>query len=169
MHNHNDEVEFISLNIDKLLTDLNIKVDADNLNVIQKNNRPFYTDVEITETITALIPIRTNLSHKYGFITKNTENKRSGLDYTKMFLVETKNIPTYKNELMTIQNKEYKKINSNRALIKKNVIIFLIEFYDCLQKPTSDRSRNEDRLINFSALQYQEQNLKECIKIISNN
>ncbi|MGO2631662.1 MAG: hypothetical protein ACTH9I_08945, partial [Lactococcus lactis] len=52
-----------TIDVKKVLEDNNIFLEADNKNIIQKDNRPYYVSVPLTSKHSAFIPIRTNLRH----------------------------------------------------------------------------------------------------------
>jgi hypothetical protein len=157
--------KFYSLNIDELKKDLNIFVDENNRNIIQKKDRPFYTEINVSKSFSAFIPIRTNLPHKYGFITKRNKKGKSGLDYSKAYLVKKNETLKYINEVKTISSLEYRKINQNQNIITNNFKKFLMEInnkiinYDSL-------GFVQKREVDFSSLQYQSESLALCVNEI---
>lgn len=146
---------FYTLNVSKILKDNNIFLSRNNPNIIQNNARPYYISVDLDSTYKAFIPIRTNLPHKYGFITKNENGRKSGLDFTKTLIVEITKYTSYLNNPCTISNKEYGKISRNSKVIEQKLKSFLLEtFIPIKNKNPLDRSINERRIYDYSSLQY---------------
>lgn len=158
--------EFYSLNMNKLIKDLKLE-DADDKNIIKKNNRPFFVEVSVSQSFSAFIPLRSNLTHKNGFITENHERSKSGLDYSKSYLIKKENITEYKSQKETISSNEYNKIKRNLDKISEGYKKFLIKIENDIRNYDSLKVKDK-RNIDFSSLQYQTESLKVCIQEINN-
>lgn len=152
------------INTSKILKDNNISVKANNKNIIQKANRPYYVSIPLDDSYSAFVPIRTNLPHKYGFITKGTGRNTSGLDYTKSLIVKTKKIQQYLIRKTGVSFAEYTKIKQNHSLISKNYQEFIFKkFIPIMEKEQAQRTMAEKRIYDFSSLQYFEKTLQNII------
>lgn len=92
-------LSFYTVDVRMLLRDSHIFIDKDNPNIIQNDVRPYYTSIDLDSKYKAFVPIRTNLSHKYGFVTKIENDKKSGKQgFISAFrsFKTTKNIVKYK-------------------------------------------------------------------------
>lgn len=69
------------------------------------------------------------MPHKFGFVTRRDKNNKSGLDYTKSVIVETKSIPTYLIVVTGISFAEYQKIKKSRFTYKKISVFFVQHLY----------------------------------------
>ncbi len=146
---------FYTVNVSKILNDNHIFLSSDNPNVIQNDERPYYVAISLDATYKAFVPIRTNLRHRYGFVTKNENGIKSGLDFTKTLIVEIAKYTSYLNHLRTISNKEYGKISRNSEIIEQKLKSFLLEtFIPIKNKNPLDRTMNESRVYDYSSLQY---------------
>ncbi|EMC0740512.1 hypothetical protein VBX93_002468 [Enterococcus faecalis] len=153
------------INTSKILKDNNISIAVDNKNIIQKDNRPYYVSISLNNDYSAFVPIRTNLTHKYGFITKGTGRQRSGLDYTKSLIVETKKIQQYLIRDTGISFAEYTKIQKNHSLISRKYKEFIFDtFIPIYEKKKEKRTETENRVFDFSSLQYFEDTLQNIKK-----
>ncbi|WP_155849134.1 hypothetical protein [Alkalibacterium sp. AK22] len=160
-----NQAKLYRLNLKQLINDLGIIVDSSNKNIIQNDERPFYLELSVSKSFSAFIPIRTNLPHKYGFVTAQIGQGKSGLDYSKAYLVKKENTSNYLNGIKTISSVEYKKIDKNQSLIIGNFKNFLVEFQDKITNYTSlDYSGKRD--VDYSSLQYQKSALKCCTEEI---
>ncbi|EAE6963906.1 hypothetical protein BHY27_14940 [Listeria monocytogenes] len=149
------------INTSKILKDNNISIAADNKNIIQKDNRPYYVSISLNDDYSAFIPIRTKLPHKYGFITKGTGRQISGLDYTKSLIVETEKIQQYLIRETGISFAEYTRIQENHALISRKYKQFIFDtFIPISEKKKEQRTKTENRVFDFSSLQYFEDTLQ---------
>lgn len=148
--------------IKDVLRDNHILLPKNNKNILEKNNRPYYAVVTISKSYSAFIPLRTNLRHKYGFITKqsfnpiNNQHTISGLDYTKALLFKTENMSQYtKNVNVIIDNDSFTKINKSEKRIHHEFKQFLKkDFLPLVDKDISKMNTKEKNLYTFSALQY---------------
>ena len=146
--------------VDKLLKDSDIQISKDDKNIIQKEDRPYYISIPLTNKYSAFVPIRTNLPHNFGFTTKKHNHGKSGLDYTKSLIVSKEQERKYLNHKSVISNDEYWKIQRNKTNIEKEYSDFLFKkFIPTLEKLPTKRTFPEKRLINFSSLQYFEKTL----------
>ena len=146
--------------VDKLLKDSDIQISKDDKNIIQKEDRPYYISIPLTNKYSAFVPIRTNLPHNFGFTTKKHNHGKSGLDYTKSLIVSKEQERKYLNHKSVISNDEYWKIQRNKTNIEKGYSYFLFKkFIPTLEKLPTKRTFPEKRLINFSSLQYFEKTL----------
>lgn len=160
--NKKRNVEFYNLDIKKIKLDLSIDVDDNNLNIIQKKNRPFYLEIDVSSNYSAFIPIRTNLPHSNGFITKNYGKNKSGLDYSKAYIVNKKNSSDYQLSTSTISTSEFKKISNNQKLIAIEFKKFLFKI-NTLINTYQNLTVREKRIVDFSSLQYQKDFLSKCV------
>lgn len=94
------------------------------------------------------------MPHKFGFVTRRDKNNKSGLDYTKSVIVETKSIPTYLIAVTGISFAEYQKI-------KKNQDFLFNTFIPISEKEYEERDFIEKRMYDFSSLQYFDHVLKK--------
>lgn len=92
----------------------------------KQQKRPYvFLEVEIKK-ITFLIPLRTNLTHPYGFRVPSTQKKNAGLDFTKMIIYpEQKYIKSSNRHLFLEQ---HKCIKQNIDKIKKNAKKYIKDF-----------------------------------------
>lgn len=160
-----NKAKLYRLNLKQLISDLGIVVDSNNRNIIQNDERPFYLELSVSKSFSAFIPIRTNLPHKYGFITAQIGHSKSGLDYSKAYLVKKENTSNYLNGIKTISSAEYKKIDRNQGIITNDFKIFLVEFQNNITNYAS-LDYSGKRSVNYSALQYQRNSLKDCTEEI---
>ena len=160
-----DNQLFYKINVTKLLSDLNITVDEKN--ILQKDQRPYFSYVRLNDIYSSFIPIRTNLTHKYGFITKSSRDRNgnmrhSGLDYTKSLIFKTSCINDYIIEEIGISFKEYQKVKDNNNKIIYDYKRFLFDtFLNIANKEPNHRNRVESNIYNFSTLQYMEHIIKD--------
>lgn len=149
-----------TIDVKKVLEDNNIFLEADNKNIIQKDNRPYYVSVSLTSKHSAFIPIRTNLRHNFGYITKRHNRGKSGLDYTKSLIIEKSKLSSYLVKESGISLSEAKVIQSDQSIIHKNYQKFIFEtFIPVFERDNKHRTPNEKRLVSFSSLQYFEKTL----------
>ena len=149
-----------TIDVKKVLEDNNIFLEADNKNIIQKDNRPYYVSVPLTSKHSAFIPIRTNLRHNFGYITKRHNRGKSGLDYTKSLIIEKSKLSSYLVKESGISLSEAKVIQSDQSIIHKNYQKFIFEtFIPVFERDNKHRTPIEKRLVSFSSLQYFEKTL----------
>ncbi|MDN6097896.1 MAG: ImmA/IrrE family metallo-endopeptidase [Lactococcus lactis] len=149
-----------TIDVKKVLEDNNIFLEADNKNIIQKDNRPYYVSVSLTSKHSAFIPIRTNLRHNFGYITKRHNRGKSGLDYTKSLIIEKSKLSSYLVKESGISLSEAKVIQSDQSIIHKNYQKFIFEtFIPVFERDNKHRTPIEKRLVSFSSLQYFEKKL----------
>ena len=149
-----------TIDVKKVLEDNNIFLEADNKNIIQKDNRPYYVSVSLTSKHSAFIPIRTNLRHHFGYITKRHNRGKSGLDYTKSLIIEKNKLSSYLVKESGISLSEAKVIQSDQSIIHKNYQKFIFEtFIPVFERDNKHRTPIEKRLVSFSSLQYFEKTL----------
>lgn len=149
-----------TIDVKKVLEDNNIFLEADNKNIIQKDNRPYYVSVPLTSKHSAFIPIRTNLRHNFGYITKRHNRGKSGLDYTKSLIIEKSKLSSYLVKESGISLSEAKVIQSDQSIIHKNYQRFIFEtFIPVFERDNKHRTPIEKRLVSFSSLQYFEKTL----------
>lgn len=149
-----------TIDVKKVLEDNNIFLEADNKNIIQKDNRPYYVSVSLTSKHSAFIPIRTNLRHHFGYITKRHNRGKSGLDYTKSLIIEKSKLSSYLVKESGISLSEAKVIKSDQSIIHKNYQKFIFEtFIPVFERDNKHRTPIEKRLVSFSSLQYFEKTL----------
>ena len=149
-----------TIDVKKVLEDNNIFLEADNKNIIQKDNRPYYVSVSLTSKHSAFIPIRTNLRHHFGYITKRHNRGNSGLDYTKSLIIEKSKLSSYLVKESGISLSEAKVIQSDQSIIHKNYQKFIFEtFIPVFERDNKHRTPIEKRLVSFSSLQYFEKTL----------
>lgn len=149
-----------TIDVKKVLEDNNIFFEADNKNIIQKDNRPYYVSVSLTSKHSAFIPIRTNLRHHFGYITKRHNRGKSGLDYTKSLIIEKSKLSSYLVKESGISLSEAKVIQSDQSIIHKNYQKFIFEtFIPVFERDNKHRTPIEKRLVSFSSLQYFEKTL----------
>ncbi|MCT0501951.1 ImmA/IrrE family metallo-endopeptidase [Lactococcus cremoris] len=149
-----------TIDVKKVLEDNNIFLEADNKNIIQKDNRPYYVSVSLTSKYSAFIPIRTNLRHHFGYITKRHNRGKSGLDYTKSLIIEKSKLSSYLVKESGISLSEAKVIQSDQSIIHKNYQKFIFEtFIPVFERDNKHRTPIEKRLVSFSSLQYFEKTL----------
>ena len=130
-----------TIDVKKVLEDNNIFLEADNKNIIQKDNRPYYVSVSLTSKHSAFIPIRTNLRHHFGYITKRHNRGKSGLDYTKSLIIEKSKLSSYLVKESGISLSEAKVIQSDQSIIHKNYQKFIFETFI----PVFERDNKQDR------------------------
>lgn len=149
-----------TIDVKKVLEDNNIFLEADNKNIIQKDNRPYYVSVPLTSKHSAFIPIRTNLRHNFGYITKRHNRGKSGLDYTKSLIIEKSKLSSYLVKESGISLSEAKVIQTDQSIIHKNYQKFIFEtFIPVFERDNKHRKPTEKRLVSFSSLQYFEKTL----------
>lgn len=149
-----------TIDVKKVLEDNNIFLEADNKNIIQKDNRPYYVSVALTSKHSAFIPIRTNLRHNFGYITKRHNRGKSGLDYTKSLIIEKSKLSSYLVKESGISLSEAKVIQTDQSIIHKNYQKFIFEtFIPVFERDNKHRTPTEKRLVSFSSLQYFEKTL----------
>ena len=149
-----------TIDVKKVLEDNNIFLEADNKNIIRKDNRPYYVSVSLTSKHSAFIPIRTNLRHHFGYITKRHNRGKSGLDYTKSLIIEKSKLSSYLVKESGISLSEAKVIQSDQSIIHKNYQKFIFEtFIPVFERDNKHRTPIEKRLVSFSSLQYFEKTL----------
>ncbi|MGQ4068914.1 ImmA/IrrE family metallo-endopeptidase (plasmid) [Enterococcus mundtii] len=149
-----------TIDVKKVLEDNNIFLEADNKNIIQKDNRPYYVSVPLTSKHSAFIPIRTNLRHNFGYITKRHNRGKSGLDYTKSLIIEKSKLSSYLVKESGISLSEAKVIQTDQSIIHKNYQKFIFEtFIPVFERDNKHRTPTEKRLVSFSSLQYFEKTL----------
>lgn len=149
-----------TIDVKKVLEDNNIFLEADNKNIIQKDNRPYYVSVPLTSKHSAFIPIRTNLRHNFGYITKRHNRGKSGLDYTKSLIIEKNKLSSYLVKESGISLSEAKVIQSDQSIIHKNYQKFIFEtFIPVFERDNKHTTPIEKRLVSFSSLQYFEKTL----------
>lgn len=153
------------IDIDKILSSYDTVIDEKN--ILKKENRPYFSCVELNKEYSAFIPIRTYLPHKYGFITKTYKTKerklkRSGLDYTKSLIFKSKYLNEYIINTTGISFSEYKKIESNIETIILEYKDFLFNtFIPIMKKDPSKYTPKERNIYNFSSLQYMENIIRD--------
>lgn len=155
-------LSFYTVDVRILLRDSHIFIDKDNPNIIQNDVRPYYISIDLDSKYKAFVPIRTNLSHKYGFVTKIENDKKSGLDFTKTLIVEKSRYRNYLKNCCTISNKEYSVIARNEQLVEQKLKAFIQNiFIPIKDKEVSVRTPTETRIYEFSSLQYFEKTLDD--------
>ena len=143
------------IDIEKICEDNNVSYEKSKKNILSKSNRPYYLLEQINELYSAFIPIRTTVNHKFAFITKRSQNKKSGFDYTKSFLVKNDLVEKYIIGKGGISAKEFKVLQQNQHTLHRSYTSFLYDiFLPTFEKELSDLTEFDKRLLDFSTLGY---------------
>ncbi|MDR1360720.1 MAG: hypothetical protein LBJ18_00190 [Rickettsiales bacterium] len=132
-----------------LLSDVFYKKYPNNLfpEIEYKNDRPYLVFIIDTECGRFAIPLRSYIRHQEAFFTK--PNAICGLDYTKaIFISDISYILCDSNP--EINNDEFKKINENINMIKREFVAYLRRYMKSVVRGAFDY----DPICKFSTLQY---------------
>ena len=85
------------------------------------------------------IPLRSNLNHKFGFISERSEGTKKGLDYTKALLIQKEE---YVSRAYKIPTTEFTHLNDNKEKIQEYFKKFITRYIDAHNKNDTNILRN---------------------------
>ena len=115
--------------------------------ILKKQNRPYVIFVVNINNIDWAIPFRSNISHKYAYMTDKINN--NGIDFTKAVVIDINNDIDSQN--VQIRQVEFNKIKGKEHVIKKDFQNFLKRFEKAINKPEISEHR---KTLMFSSLSY---------------
>ena len=115
--------------------------------ILKKQNRPYVIFVVNINNIDWAIPFRSNIRHKYAYMTDKVNN--NGIDYTKAVVIDVNNDIDSQN--VQIRQVEFNKIKGKEQIIKKDFQNFLKRFEKAINKPEISEHR---KILMFSSLNY---------------
>ena len=115
--------------------------------ILKKQNRPYVIFVVNINNIDWAIPFRSNIRHKYAYMTDKTNN--NGIDFTKAVVIDINNDIDSQN--VQIRQVEFNKIKGKEHVIKKDFQNFLKRFEKAINKPEISEHR---KILMFSSLNY---------------
>ena len=92
--------------------------------ILKKQNRPYVIFVVNINNIDWAIPFRSNIRHKYAYMTDKTNN--NGIDFTKAVVIDINNDIDSQN--VQIRQVEFNKIKGKEHVIKNDFQNFLKRF-----------------------------------------
>lgn len=117
--------------------------------ILYKPKRPYIVHLVEYKGLTFAIPVRSNIKHKFSYITMNEDGKNKGLDFTKAVIITDFNyISKYQVKINQI---EYLKLDKNRKYIEKKMLSYVKTYKKALTR--LDILRNKE-IVQKSALQY---------------
>ena len=115
--------------------------------ILKKQNRPYVIFVVNINNIDWAIPFRSNIRHKYAYMTDKTNN--NGIDFTKAVVIDINNDIDSQN--VQIRQVEFNKIKGKEHVIKRDFQNFLKRFEKAINKPEISEHR---KILMFSSLNY---------------
>ncbi|MBP7739830.1 MAG: hypothetical protein KA080_03770 [Leptotrichiaceae bacterium] len=115
--------------------------------ILKKQNRPYVIFVVNINNIDWAIPFRSNIRHKYAYMTDKTNN--NGIDFTKAVVIDINNDIDSQN--VQIRQVEFNKIKGKEHVIKNDFQNFLKRFEKAINKPEISEHR---KILMFSSLNY---------------
>lgn len=115
--------------------------------ILKKQNRPYVIFVVNINNIDWAIPFRSNIRHKYAYMTDKINN--NGIDFTKAVVIDINNDIDSQN--VQIRQVEFNKIKGKEHVIKKDFQNFLKRFEKAINKPEISEHR---KTLMFSSLSY---------------
>ena len=115
--------------------------------ILKKQNRPYVIFVVNINNIDWAIPFRSNIRHKYAYMTDKINN--NGIDFTKAVVIDINNDIDSQN--VQIRQVEFNKIKGKEHVIKKDFQNFLKRFEKAINKPEISEHR---KILMFSSLNY---------------
>ena len=121
--------------------------------ILTKEDRPYYILLIELNNLTFAIPLRSNITHQYCFIADKTNNKRSGLDYSKA-LVFTE--PSLYIDLtpVTIRQHEFNILKKNEYLIKTQFSSYVKNYKKEVIRRIKNKELPASSLYIYSSLKY---------------
>ena len=115
--------------------------------ILKKQNRPYVIFVVNINNIDWAIPFRSNIRHKYAYMTDKTNN--NGIDFTKAVVIDINNDIDSQN--VQIRQVEFNKIKGKEHVIKNDFQNFLKRFEKAINKPEISEHR---KILMFSSINY---------------
>ena len=115
--------------------------------ILKKQNRPYVIFVVNINNIDWAIPFRSNIRHKYAYMTDKINN--NGIDFTKAVVIDINNDIDSQN--VQIRQVEFNKIKGKEHVIKRDFQNFLKRFEKAINKPEISEHR---KILMFSSLNY---------------
>ena len=115
--------------------------------ILKKQNRPYVIFVVNINNIDWAIPFRSNIRHKYAYMTDKTNN--NGIDFTKAVVIDINNDIDSQN--VQIRQVEFNMIKGKEHVIKNDFQNFLKRFEKAINKPEISEHR---KILMFSSLNY---------------
>ena len=115
--------------------------------ILKKQNRPYVIFVVNINNIDWAIPFRSNIRHKYAYMTDKINN--NGIDFTKAVVIDINNDIDSQN--VQIRQVEFNKIKGKEHVIKNDFENFLKRFEKAINKPEISEHR---KILMFSSLNY---------------
>ena len=115
--------------------------------ILKKQNRPYVIFVVNINNIDWAIPFRSNIRHKYAYMTDKINN--NGIDFTKAVVIDINNDIDSQN--VQIRQVEFNKIKGKEHVIKNDFQNFLKRFEKAINKPEISEHR---KILMFSSLNY---------------
>ena len=121
---------------------------------LTKPGRPFYVSLSVNEIYVAIVPLRTNIKHKYGFIIRTNQSQKSGLDFTKSILLKRSDLPQIIERKAWLKANEYHEIKRNEAKIEVKFKKFIEIYKDIVEKSEAKLAitRAEENLLQYTTL-----------------
>ncbi len=112
--------------------------------ILGKSNRPYLYKIISYNDYNVIIPLRSNINHKYGF----KLNKNGGLDYSKSLFISKEELLKVKK--CTIEAEDHKIIKQEIITIEKQYKKYIKEY----KKAYNSKAKRSKELLKNSTLQY---------------
>lgn len=130
--------------------------------ILQKNNRAYNCLLFQTHyDYFIAVPYRSEIAHKYAYhfrYSKRSIKHRSGLDYTKIVIIDKKEYLDAKDAI--IDKDEYNETIRNFDKIKEEVLQYIEDYIKHMKKIKLLSEREFQRRYKFSTLKYFHKELK---------
>ncbi len=124
--------------------------------ILKKNNRAYNCLLFQTHyNFLIAVPYRSEIAHKYAYrfrYSKRSKKHKSGLDYTKIIIVEQNEYLDTKDAI--IDNDEYNETIRNFEKIKQEVLKYVEDYIDYVQGKKVISEKEFERKYRFSTLKY---------------
>ncbi len=115
--------------------------------ILKKQNRSYVIFIVNINNIDWAIPFRSNIRHKYAYMTDKINN--NGIDYTKAVVIDINTDIDSQN--VQIRQIEFNKLKGKEHVVKKEFQNFLKRFEKAINKP---EIKEYKKLLTYSSLVY---------------
>jgi protein AbiQ len=123
------------------------------MEILTKEDRPYYVLVLEVDGLTYAIPLRSHISHPYCFIADNTGGQRSGLDYSKAAVIT--DAALYIDPApVTIRRNEFRTLRRKEFLIRKQFSSYAASYRKAVLRRRQNPALPESPLCRYSSLKY---------------
>ena len=124
--------------------------------ILQKNSRAYNCLLFQTHyDYFIAVPYRSEITHRYAYhfkYSKRSRKHKSGLDYTKIVILDKTEYLDNKDAI--IDKDEYNETIKNFETIKKQVLKYVEDYIDYINREKKIEEKEFDRRYRFSTLKY---------------